>query len=150
MWHLLSRIDFNEESSKFIAWLSANAPIAQDRLLIEAYYFGLSENGTSLYLHGAADYDAEDVKLDWAGSRIFESDESWVNSDALATFAKIANHPLNTSPGLHQVLCLGYVGLLVRKKAPLALWANVIERKPLGIGFEVGDAYVVYADLFIH
>lgn len=135
-WHELDAVDFEGDAAAFRRWLSACAPERTED--IAAYYLGISDDGAEVHFDGTPTFDASDEACDWACDYIHRGEEEWTSSQALFAFASISEQAEEEVPVLLYLLCLGYVGLLVQTYAPGILG------KPAAVGFDDGDAFVVF------
>ena len=142
-WKLLERVDIEADSDSFARWLRRKSPRPEGTDTIRAFYFGLSEDGVALHLDGAADFDAADDTYEWACSYVYRSPEDWSGSEVLGAFAHISEVSDGSVPILLYLLCLGYSGLLIQRHVPEVLWGIAEPAKPVAVGFDDGDTYMV-------
>lgn len=135
-WSVLDGLDLKREARSFEAWITSHVGAANSAEGVKGFYFGISEDGTTVHLDGTPEFDAEDEGGDWACSWVFRSDDDWAESLALEGFAEISEQADVDVPVLLYVLCLGFVGLLVQRHA-------VGLNRPLAVGFDDGDVYVL-------
>jgi hypothetical protein len=142
-WNILDDVDYNADSQAFGGWIGRNVPAGSVPDAVKAYYFGLSEDGTSVHLDGCAKYDGADETCEWACSWVYRPDEDWADSEALDAFSRISEAADGDIPILLYLLCLGFAGLLAQTRAPGTLWRAAETQRPVAVGFDAGDAYVV-------
>lgn len=138
-WSLLKNLDLEAEAESFGNWIVRNPPTGPFAEGIRAYYFGLSDDGTSVHLDGTCDFDPSDAACGWAASCAFRSDEDWTASDTLDAFSTLSEH---RDPALGYLLCLGFTGLLIQKMIPNVLW-RISAPRPVAVGYYSGDGYMV-------
>jgi hypothetical protein len=142
-WDLLQDLNWDAEARAFGAWLERSAPEEPVSSGVQAYYFGLSDDGTSVHLDGCAEFDATDESCDWACSWVYRPEEDWTDSTALDTFSSISEATDDGVPILPYLLCLGFAGLLAKRYVRTTLWRAEGAQRPVAVGFDSGDAYIV-------
>ena len=135
-WELVEALDLARESRSFEVWLEGNLPPAGAKAGIAAYYFGLAEDGTTVHLDGCGAFDASDEDCDWACEWVYRTEDDWTDSRGLDAFAAISEAADGEEPILLYLLGLGYLALMVRRHGKQL-------GKPVAIGFDDGDAYVL-------
>jgi hypothetical protein len=135
-WELVESLDLARESRSFEVWLDGNLPTGQSRAGIEAFYFGLDEDATTVHLDGCGAYDPADVDCDWACEWVYRTEDDWTDSRGLQAFADISEAVDGEEPILLYLLSLGYLSLMVRRHATRL-------GKPVAVGFDEGDAFVL-------
>jgi hypothetical protein len=142
-WSILDGLGYDADSQAFATWLGRNVPEGSLPAAVQAYYFGLSEDGMAVHLDGCAEYDEADETCEWACSWAYRPDEDWTNSRALDAFSRISEAADGGVPILQYLLCLGFVGLLAKTHVAGKLWRAADTQQPVAVGFDDGDAYMV-------
>jgi hypothetical protein len=142
-WDILQGVDFDADSQAFGGWIGRSVPAGTTPGAVQAYYFGISEDGTSVHLDGCAEYNGMDESCEWVGSWVYRPDEDWVDSKTLEAFSLISEAADGGVPILLYLLCLGFVGLMTKRHVPATLWQLANTELPVAVGFDDGDAYVV-------
>jgi len=158
VWQGLRQLDIGHDVGNITAWLGAVLTAEPPPPTIVAFYFGLfdeSEDGVQarcrLYVAGSERFDAADQSPEWAVDPAYFPEGRYSPSSVLVSLSAAAQGCGSDEARelIEYVLCLGYASLAVkesRRNLAANPELNRILRKPVAVGFDSGDVFLLPSD----
>ena len=151
-WNALRKLEFSTDRSRLSRWLKGLLTKAPPPKPIKAYWFGLfnpivdGKTTCGIYVAGASAFDPEDDTFEWACDPAYFPDGRYAQSQVLGEiYQSVAKKAGGASYGEY-VLCLGYVGLVVKHlaiKFGPETWLGAARSRALAVGFDSGDGVLL-------
>ena len=152
-WSALRTLDFTADAKRLKRWLTGVLTKEPPQENIKAFWFGLfnpivDDKATcGMYMAGSKIFDAADETFDWACDPDYLPNGRYAKSQVLDEIYRKVDRPKGSvSEYGEYVLCLGFVGLIIRTLADTIdaeTWLGNSKARAVAIGFDSGDGILL-------